>query len=101
MSHHLSYDEAVALVAADVRESYPEFSYREAVDYVVETVALDSVYGDGQLEDAYRVVLARHKLPTFHDLVELVRVLSDEGVVQLSVVQCVWVDCVRQGVPLV
>jgi hypothetical protein len=100
VSHELSYDEAVALVAADVRKSYPELSYREAVNRVVDTVALRSVRGDDQLATAYRVVLARHTAPQFADLVELVKLLAGEGVVQLSIQQRIWVELIQCDVPL-
>lgn len=92
-----TYDEAVALVATDVRRSYPELSYREAVAHVVDTVRLVDVVSDDQLGDAYRVVLAVNVGPTRAELIQLVRLLNDEGVIKFSHVQRVWVDRIAGG----
>lgn len=95
-----TYDEAVALVAADVRRSYPELSYREAVAHAVQTIGLDAIEGDDRLADAYRVVLARHTAPRFDDLVDLIKLLAGEDLVELSIQQRVWLELIRHDVPI-
>lgn len=55
----LHYREAVELVTADVRESYPDMSYIEAVEHVRSTLAVEDIYDEGSdvLAAAYRIVI--------------------------------------------
>lgn len=53
----LHYGEAVDLVTVDVRKSYPNLSYREAIDLVRSMLDQGVVEGDGELAAAYRIVI--------------------------------------------
>lgn len=67
----ISCSDAVAMVVADVRESYPEISETDAIEHVLDTVTLNGNvpgaeeffdYGD-ELSEAYKVVLTESFAP--------------------------------------
>lgn len=53
----LGYWVRCAIVAADVRESYPDMTDYEALYHVVDTIGLAEIAGDDVLAESYRYVL--------------------------------------------
>lgn len=67
----ISYSDAIAMVVADVRESYPEISEADALEHVFNTITVNGKvpgaeelvdYGD-ELSEAYKVVLTESYAP--------------------------------------
>lgn len=48
---------ATSIVANDVRESYPDMSDDQAIEFVRNTVTLAELVDDDELDDAYRTIL--------------------------------------------
>lgn len=57
----MDFDHAVALVVADQRASYPEFTERDCVQHAVDTV--EPVDDGSELARAYALVLAAARHP--------------------------------------
>jgi hypothetical protein len=49
---------ATRLVGEDTRQSYPDMTDAEAVEHAQYTLVEDDIYGDDELAEAYRFVLA-------------------------------------------
>lgn len=90
---------AEELVVRDVRRGDPTLSFAAALEQAVETVDVRRVVGDDDDEEAeaWRIVLAYRQNPLRRELVELVRLLSSEDVVELSTIQNVWVMRAQRG----
>lgn len=53
----MDWNEAEALVIADVRESHPDMTKSEALQHAFDTVDPSSIYGDDPVATAYRLLL--------------------------------------------
>jgi hypothetical protein len=94
----VTFEEAYPLVVADRRAGCPGLSTVEALVQAYDVVGLGDVRGDDEVATAYRTVLYHLDVrPTREELLDVLRLLAGEGVVDLSVLQEFWVYRALRG----